>query len=190
MPAAKCRYCQTSLKVKDAYKAIIKNKFAYFCNQEHYSLYMEKLEEEQKQKQMKKELAEKHRQEELEEKQRQIEYNKQMKDKVYYLICEILGRKAIVNTALWNRVCTDEVIAQYLEENKDYLISVISRLDNIEYNRIRYLSAILKNKLGDYKPKAKEIEKPTVAISDGHYETKFKLKARKALDDFEEDCDE
>lgn len=162
MPAAKCRYCQTSLKIKEAYKVIIKNKSAYFCNQEHYSLYMEKLEEEQKQKQMKKELAEKRRQEELEEKQRQIEYNKQMKDKVYYLICEILGRKAIVNTALWkekelwNRVCTDEVIAQYLEENKDYLTGAISRLDDVEFNRIRYLSAILKNKLGDYKPKKKE----------------------------------
>ena len=35
-------------------------------------------------------------------------------------------------------------------------------LPDIEYNRIRYLSAILKNKLGDYKPKVKETEKVKV----------------------------
>ena len=31
----------------------------------------------------------------------------------------------------------------------------IAKLDNIEFNRIRYLSAVLKNNLGDYKPKQK-----------------------------------
>ena len=36
----------------------------------------------------------------------------------------------------------------------------------MEFNRIRYLSAILKNKLGDYKPKVEEERKPVESNSD------------------------
>ena len=84
------------------------------------------------------------------------------------LVCEIIGRKEIINGILWkewkiwNKVADNEKIGRYLEENKDYLRDVISRLEDIEFNRIRYLSAILKNRLGDYKPKVKEVEKVVV----------------------------
>lgn len=145
MAACKCRICKKSLNTKDAYCVVTNDKRFYYCNATEYEEYKRKHE---------KEAAD--------------------KDKVYRLICNILGRKEIVNTALWkekavwNKVCTDEVIAQYLEENKDYLTGAISRLDDVEFNRIRYLSAVLKNKLGDYKPKAKEEKK--VVRSNSNFE--------------------
>lgn len=143
MAACKCRICKKSLNTKDAYCVITNDKRFYYCNATEYEEYKRKQE---------KEVAD--------------------KDKVYRLICDIIGRKEIINSILWkeksvwNKVCTDEVIAQYLEENKDYLTGAISRLDDVEFNRIRYLSAILKNKLGDYKPKVKEERKPVESNSD------------------------
>lgn len=91
-----------------------------------------------------------------------------IKDAVYRLICDIIGRKEIINGilwkewALWNKVANNEKIRQYLEENKDYLYGIISKLEDKEFNRIRYLSAVLKNKLGDYKIKVVEEEKKNV----------------------------
>lgn len=91
-----------------------------------------------------------------------------IKDAVYRLICDIIGRKEIINGilwkewALWNKVANNETIRQYLEENKNYLCNIISKLEDKEFNRIRYLSAVLKNKLGDYKIKVVEEEKKNV----------------------------
>ena len=91
-----------------------------------------------------------------------------IKDTVYRLICDIIGRKEIINGilwkewALWNKVANNETIRQYLEENKDYLYGIISKLEDKEFNRIRYLSAVLKNKLGDYKIKVVEEEKKNI----------------------------
>ena len=42
------------------------------------------------------------------------------------------------------------------------MCGVISKLEDKEFNRIRYLSAVLKNKLGDYKIKVVEEEKKNV----------------------------
>ena len=167
---AKCRICGEPLDTKTAYLVVTfdKNeKKAYYCSQKEYE----------------KDEAEKKK-------------SAEDKDKTYYLICDIIGRKKIINSALWkewtiwNEVATNEVIGKYLEENKEYLSGVIGRLDNVEYNRIRYLSAILKNKLGDYKPKTVVKEVVTPKIQDEHYETKFKLKQRRGFEDLEDDCDE
>lgn len=139
MAACKCKICKKSLNTNDAYCVITNDKRFYYCNATEYEEYKRKQE---------KEAAD--------------------KDKVYRLICDIIGRKEIINTVLWkewkiwNKVAYNEKIGCYLEENKDYLRDVISRLEDVEFNRIRYLSAILKNKLGDYKPKARETEKPVV----------------------------
>ena len=160
----KCRICGTTVDKEIAYKVTIKGKNTYFCSQEEYE----------------KDLAVRKR-------------AAADKDKVYRLICEIIGRQEIVNTILWkewvvwNKVATNEVIGLYLTEHKDYLVGTIARLDDIEFNRIKYLSAVLKNKLGDFKPKAKDTITQT-NINDEHYETKFKPKTRRALLDFEEDC--
>lgn len=168
MAACKCRICKKSLNTKDAYCVVTNDKRFYYCNATEYEEYKRKHE---------KEAAD--------------------KDKVYRLICDIIGRKEIVNTALWkekavwNKVCTDEVIAQYLEENKDYLTGAISRLDDVEFNRIRYLSAILKNKLGDYKPKVEEEKKYEPKIETNMNEMMYEIRntnksKRKSLADLED----
>ena len=169
---AKCKHCQTQLDVDMAYKVIVydtnnKPKNFYYCSKEEYDAS------------------------EAEKRKRAED-----KDKAYKLICEIIGRDEIINTALWkewkvwNTVATNETIWQYLEENKTYLINIISKLDDIEFNRIRYLSTVLKNKLGDFKPKTVTKGIITAAIQEEHYETKFKLKQRRGLEDLEDDCDE
>lgn len=169
---AKCRICGEPLDINTAYLVVTfnknkKEKKAYYCSQEEF---------------------------EKEEARKKKESDD--KDKVYYLICDIIGRKKILNSALWkekaiwNEAFTDEVIGKYLEENKERLSNIVGRLDDVEYNRIKYLSGILKNSLGDYKPKAVVKEIITPKIQDEHYETKFKLKKRRGFEDLEDDCDE
>lgn len=170
---AKCRICGESLDTKTAYKVITfdknkKEKKAYYCSQEEYETDTQK------------------RKKATED-----------EDRVYKLICEIVGREKIINTVLWSewkiwkQVADNVKIGQYLEENKDYLISIISRLDNIEFNRIRYLSAILKNKLGDYKQKIaiKESDKPKVQISETLFYEPIQTNnnKRRSLADLEDD---
>lgn len=119
------------------------------------------------------------------------------KDKVYRLICDIMGEQEIINSALWkevqvwHQVADDDKIIKYLEENKDYLTTVTRRIENKIYNRIRYLSAILKNSLSDYKPKlANESTQmqPKVIIDDTIYEAPtHSLNKRRSLADLEEE---
>lgn len=169
---AKCRTCGKDLDTTTAFKLIAhdtngKPKTSYYCSREEY--------------------------EADEEKKRKAAADK---DRAYKLICQIINREKIINTALWrewkewNTVADDEVIAQYLEENQDYLVGAISRLEDKEFNRIRYLSAILKNSLGDYKPTAivKEAEKPKVQIDTTFYEPiETQNNKRRSLADLEDD---
>lgn len=165
MARCKCRICGKALDTSEAFR--VDGKPAkYFCSESEW----------QAEEDRKKKAAED-------------------KDRVYRLICDIMGEQEIINSALWkevqvwHQVADDVKIAKYLEENKDYLASAISRIENKIYNRIRYLSAILKNSLGDYKPKVQEnVKVQQRVVVEEHYETKYKPKARKALLDFEEDC--
>lgn len=119
---------------------------------------------------------------------------KEDKDKVYDLICDMWGYE-IQNTkffdewAHWNKLKSNEIIYKYLRENETRLQQICDKSYDNEYSRIRYFSAILKNELRDFQPKPKVEEKPKVVVEE-HYETKYKAKARQALEDFEEDCDE
>lgn len=170
MAKAKCRICGAQLDTKMAHVVIThdkngKEKKAFFCSKEEYE----------------KDLAKK-------------EKAAADKDKAYRLICEVVGRKEIINSILWkewtiwNKVASNETLGQYLEENKSYLIDMISRLDNVEFNRIRYLSAILKNKLGDFKPKIKEQEKPKVQVDETFYaSTVSRHNKRRSLADLEDE---
>ena len=165
MAKAKCKICGAELDTKTAYKVTDKNgKNKYFCSASEFEA-----EEERKKK------------------------AQEDKDKVYRLICDIMGEKEIISTALfkewqvWNKVADNAKIAKYLAENKDYLSSVIARLGSSEYARIRYLSAIIRNKIKAFVPKTIEVAPPKVVVEE-HYETKYKPKARQALLDFEEDC--
>ena len=192
MASCKCRYCQSNINTKSAHLVMIGKQKAYFCNEEHYNSFeLEKAEA----KQRKAEELEAARQKKKEAHDRDVEIRKEEKNKVYYLICEIVGRKEIINTvlwkewAIWNKVADNKHIGKYLEDNKSYLISIISKLDNNEFLRIRYLSAVLKNKLGDFKEKTYETPKPKVQVDETLYvpiapTTRSK---RRSLEDLEDE---
>ena len=40
MRPCKCRYCQTNTNTDDAYMSMIGKLKAYFCNEEHYNLFI------------------------------------------------------------------------------------------------------------------------------------------------------
>ena len=164
MAKCKCRICGTPYDTKDAYRVVVNNKPQYYCSQKEYE-------------------------ENLAKKKKATED----KDRVYYLICDIMGEKEIINTALWkektewNKAFSDEFIAKYLQENKDYLTSAITRLSSSQFAKIRYLSAILKNSLGDFKPKVEETEKPKVVIDETIYNTPtHSFNKRRSLEDLED----
>lgn len=162
-----CQICKSKIERDTAYKRVVGKANKYYCSEQEWQTEEDK----------KKKAAED-------------------KDKVYRLICDILGEKEVLNTALWkektiwNKAFSDEIIAKYLEENKDYLTSAVSKLSGTEYAKIRYVSAVLKNSLRDFKPKVEVVEKPRVVVTEEHYETKYKPKARMALEDLEEGYDE
>lgn len=167
MAKAKCKICGVGLDTKEAYKVTDKNgKNKYFCSQSEFEA-----EEARKMK-----VAED-------------------KNRVYRLVCDIMGEKEIISTALykewqvWNKVADNEKIAKYLDENRDYLASAITRLSGTEYAKIRYISAVLKNSLRDFKPKVEMVKIPKVVVEE-HYETKYKAKGRMALEDLEDGNDE
>lgn len=164
---AKCRICGKVLDTSVAYKVEGKpNK--YFCSEQEYQA-----EEERKRK-----AAED-------------------RDKVYTLICRIIGRETIINTSLWaewkvwSSVADDAKIGQFLAENEEYLTSMIGRLANAEFPRIRYLSTVLKNRLGDYKPRAAEEVKvqPKVVIDETMYDVSSVVtrQRRRSLDELEDE---
>ena len=166
MARAKCKICGRQLDTNTAYKVVDKNgKNRYFCSQSEYEA-----EEARKKK------------------------AKEDKDKVYRLICDLFGYE-IQNTQLfaewnlWNKLKSNEIIYKYLVENKEYLQQICNKSFEGEYQKIRYFSAVLKNSLRDFKPKVAVDEKPRIVVEE-HYETKYKLKARMALEDFEEEYDE
>lgn len=136
MAACKCKICKKSLNTNDAYCVVANGKKYYYCSAIEY-----------------------------ESNKKEKEEAEQLKDKFYILFCEILGVNGITNTALWkekaeiNKVFSDNVIVAYLEENKDYLMNAVGRLNGGIYGKIRYVSVVLRNKLGDFKPKVKGNQK-------------------------------
>lgn len=166
MPRAKCRICGAQLDTTIAYKVVVKGVNKYFCSKEEFD------NEETK-------------------KQQAIEN----KNKTYSLMCDILGVEDIVNTALWKeynewlKVASASKISDYLGENKDYLIKVTSRLDNNQFARIRYISAVLKNNLADFKPKKVEVITPKIDIDITMYDMSPSLtrKRRRALSELEDE---
>lgn len=165
MAKAKCKICGSELDTNTAYKVTDKNgKNKYFCSESEYEA------EEAR----KKKAAED-------------------KDRVYRLICDIMGEQEIISTALfkewtvWNKVASNEKIAQYLTENKDYLTSVITRLNSSEYARIRYLSTIIRDKIKAFVPRVEVVEKPKVVVEETIYETPtHTLNKRRSLEDLED----
>lgn len=118
------------------------------------------------------------------------------KDAIYNEICSIFNYK-LTNTAIykewaiWNQVADNRKILAYLKENHDYIAGAIGRLTSSEYAKIRYLSAVLKNSLHDYKVKVAEEKKSQPKIEQNvtfyDFSTVTNQRNRRALDDLEDD---
>ena len=167
MAKAKCKICGNTLDTNVAYKVTDKNgKNKYFCSASEFE-------------------AEETRKKKVQED----------KDRVYRLICDIMGEREIINTALfkewqeWLKVADNSKIAKYLEETKDYLSSAIARLSSSEYARIRYLSTIIRDKIKTFKPKEAVViaEKPAPTMDVTFYEEASQsLNKRRSLADLED----
>ena len=167
----KCKYCGTYIEKNVAYKDQNK-KNSYYCNEEHYLAIIKRNNDLQKEKEDAKKA-------------------KEEKKKVYYELCDIFGyevQNSILFTEwiLWNKLANDEKILAYLQENKDYIKSKMERTNGTEYARIRYLSAILKNSLHDYKVE-KKTEPTKITVNYEMYEpvvsTKKKRRGLSELED-------
>lgn len=170
MAWAKCRVCGSKINSIDAYLVITldgkgNEKKAFYCNKDEY-----------------------------EEDLKKKEKANTDKDNAYYSICEIIGRKEIINTILWkewkqwNKVASNEILAKYLEKNKWYLKNVVSKLDDSEFPRIKYLSAIIKNNLGDFTVRNKTEEPRKVVVEETFYvPTVTHNNKRRSLADLEDE---
>lgn len=164
MARAKCKICGTSLVTDSAYKVTDKNgKNKYYCSQSEFEA------------------------EETRKKKREEDRNK-----VYNLICDMFGYE-IQNTqffaewTLWNKLKSDEIIYKYLRENETYLQQICDKSFNNEYQKIRYFSAVLKNSLRDFKPKAEVVDKPKIVVDETIYDVQTQtLNKRRSLDDLED----
>lgn len=169
MAKAKCKICGTELDTKTAYKVTDKNgKNKYFCSASEF--------------------------EAEEERKKKVQEDK---DRVYRLICDIMGEKEIISTALykewtvWNKVADNAKIGDYLAENRDYLASVIGRLSSSEYARIRYLSTIIRDKIKAFVPKFEVEETPKITADVNMNEMMYEIRntstnKRRSLADLED----
>lgn len=172
-----CKYCKAKVEKADALQVPGEKYNTYYCNQECY----DKANAEKKAKEIER-LANK--QEKEENKQKRI-------DPVYEEIADIFGYR-IANSALfkemklWRGICDDSKILAYLQEHKIYIKNKLEQLDSNEYSRIRYVSAILKNSLADYKRTVRvEPEKINVdcEIYEQSFSTRKKCRGLNALED-------
>ena len=159
-----CQICKNKIERDTAYKVVVGQANKYYCSEQEWQA-----EEDRKKK------------------------AKEDKDKVYYLICDMFGYE-IQNTKFfdewthWNKLKSNEIIYKYLRENEAYLQQICDKSYDTEYKRIRYFSAILKNSLRDFKPKAEEVPKPKVVVEEAIYDTPtYSLNKRRSLADLEDD---
>ena len=144
-----CKICGKKIERDTAYKITKINQSTnkkintYFCSEEEW-----KAEEERKAR------------------------DKEAKNNVYYLICDMFGyeiqnSKFFDEWVKWNKLKSNEDIYKYLRENEDKLQQACDRTyGRDEYARIMYFSTILKNSLRDFKPKVAEQPKQTTIVND------------------------
>lgn len=158
-----CQICRKKIERDEAYKVVVGKTNKYYCSEQEW----------------------------LEEEKRKDKIQTDRK-RVYDLICDMFGyeiqnTKFFAEWALWNKLKSDEIIYKYLRENETYLQQICDKSYNNEYARIMYFSAILKNSLRDFKPKAVVVEKPKVVVEETLYEAPTQsLNKRRSLADLED----
>lgn len=159
----KCKGCGNKIERENAYKVMTDKGNKYYCSKAEYEA-------------MQKEKAD--------------------KDAIYTEIVDIFGYK-IQNSALfkewkcWNELASNEKILSYIQENKDYIKGAVGKLNSTEYARVRYMSAILKNSLVDYKVGSRKEPEKIEVKNDSFFELfepiKESKKMRKSFAELEDD---
>mgnify|MGYP000563738142 CR=1 FL=1 len=159
----KCKCCGNKIERESAYKVMTDKGNKYYCSKAEYEA-------------MQKEKAD--------------------KDAIYTEIVDIFGYK-IQNSALfkewkcWNELASNEKILSYIQENKDYIKGAVGKLNSTEYVRVRYMSAILKNSLVDYKVGSRKEPEKIEVKNDSFFELfepiKESKKMRKSFAELEDD---
>lgn len=152
----KCKICGNKIDRKCAFKVIVNEKNNYYCTEEEYNEWKS---------------------------------NKDIKDSIYEVIFNIFGHKTI-NTILYKEI--NEIgnlygyknILNYINDNKNYLYSVMQKEFKSEYAKIRYFSAILKNNISDYTKKLppEVIKKVEADIPKDNFKPR---KRKKCISEFE-----
>lgn len=149
----KCKCCGNKIERESAYKVMTDKGNKYYCSKAEYEA-------------MQKEKAD--------------------KDAIYTEIVDIFGYK-IQNSALfkewkcWNELASNEKILSYIQENKDYIKGAVGKLNSTEYARVRYMSAILKNSLADYKVESRKEPEKIEVKNDSFFELFEPIKESKKM---------
>lgn len=168
MAAPKCRYHNKQVDKQTAFKIVIKDKNTYWCCEECYNLY----------------FADKERQDKI-----KAEY-----DEIFEITKEIFGYEFAGYSMLkkevstWEKLSTRQKIIAYLNDNKAWLSTTMSKSFANDYNRVRYYSTIIASKLHDYQPRVEIAERPKVVVEETIYEAPtHTLNKRRSLADLEDD---
>lgn len=149
----KCKCCGNKIERESAYKVMTDKGNKYYCSKAEYEA-------------MQKEKAD--------------------KDAIYTEIVDIFGYK-IQNSALfkewkcWNELASNEKILSYIQENKAYIKGAVGKLNSTEYARVRYMSAILKNSLVDYKVGSRKEPEKIEVKNDSFFELFEPIKESKKM---------
>lgn len=122
---------------------------------------------------------------------KEIKEDKEYRTKVIEILESVFGRK-IINTQLnkelkiISEIHTYKKIFKYIEEDKQKLINAMTKTFISEYAEIRYLAAILKNNLSDFKIvdeiKKENIETDFIPVTTNTRYKKKETKKRSMLD--------
>lgn len=85
---------------------------------------------------------------------------------------------------VWNRIADNDLILAFLKDRKEPICHALDKINGSEYNRLRYLSAIIKNNIVKFKPKVQVDENICrKKVEEHNFETIYTLKKRRGLDE-------
>lgn len=150
----KCRICKNKIERNEAYKVVVKDKNQYYCNAEEFSEW-----------------------------NRENENRMKSIDLIFELIGETTNTSLMKELSQIAKVHSYTKIANYLETNMFDLDISMNKEFETEYGKIRYLMAIVKNSIADFKEKEDENEE-IVPNVDFVEEVKYRPTKKKSFADF------
>ena len=144
----KCKKCSEKIDRDSAFKVVVNNKNSYYCDELEYL---------------------------------EVQAEKEARLKVFKQLEKIIGKTT--NTVLNKEikiiadVHTHIKLSRYLEDNLQELKAVLNKNFNSEYAKLKYLFAIIRNNIGDWKAVKSTREDLTFNIEMTEY--KYKCKQRK-----------